>query len=184
MSLQPVLQAHPEDRSDIEKLLDEAFGADRQNRTTYRLRENNKRLDGLSRVVRQEDGHLCGSIEFWPVDLVCNESGSSTNAVLLGPIAVAESCRGQGIGSVLMKSGLAAARAAGHETIVLVGDPEYYGRFGFSNDVTESWSLPGPVEQRRLLVKSDAFALPTVATVTTSLSLEQPHGNGNRQARK
>jgi predicted N-acetyltransferase YhbS len=38
----------------------------------------------------------------------------------------------------------------------MIGDPEYYGRFfGFSNEATGRWQLPGPFEQRRLLVRCD-----------------------------
>ena len=40
---------------------------------------------------------------------------------------------------------------------MLIGDPEYYGRFfGFSADRTSGWRVPGPVEQRRLLALGDA----------------------------
>jgi predicted N-acetyltransferase YhbS len=39
---------------------------------------------------------------------------------------------------------------------VMVGDPEYYGRFwNFSNEHTGGWDLPGPFEQRRLLARCD-----------------------------
>jgi len=37
---------------------------------------------------------------------------------------------------------------------VMIGDPEYYGRFwGFSAEHTGGWTLPGPWEPRRLLVR-------------------------------
>jgi predicted N-acetyltransferase YhbS len=39
---------------------------------------------------------------------------------------------------------------------VMIGDPEYYGRFwGFSSNDTAEWSLPGPWDPRRLLVRCD-----------------------------
>jgi putative acetyltransferase len=38
----------------------------------------------------------------------------------------------QGIGSALVRDGLAASRAAGHRIVVVVGHPEFYRRFGFS----------------------------------------------------
>ncbi len=38
---------------------------------------------------------------------------------------------------------------------VLIGDPEYYGRFfGFAADQTGRWDLPGPFERRRLLART------------------------------
>ena len=50
---------------------------------------------------------------------------------------------------------------------VMIGDPEYYGRFwGFSNAQTGQWRLPGPFEQRRLLVRCDNSAvLPVSGTL-------------------
>jgi predicted N-acetyltransferase YhbS len=54
----------------------------------------------------------------------------------------------------LIESGLAAARAAGHDCIMLVGDLAYYGRFGFSNARTAQWQMPGPVDQSRVLALS------------------------------
>lgn len=51
---------------------------------------------------------------------------------LLGPIAVLPAFQRQGIGSRLVESGLAAIRAKGATGCVLVGDPDFYGRFGFT----------------------------------------------------
>ncbi len=48
---------------------------------------------------------------------------------------------------------LAVARASmiGHTGIILVGDPEYYQRFGFTADPTTGLLMPAPVERRRFL---------------------------------
>ncbi len=183
ISLQPVSQALPSDRSDIDLLLDASFGTDRHDRTAYRLRDGNSRLDDLGLVVRRDDGHLCGSIEFWPIDLVCQESGFATAAVLLGPIAVSDGCRGQGVGGALMRNGIAAAKAAGHDTIVLVGDPAYYSRFGFSDEKTRSWALPGPFEQHRLLAIASG-EVPTAAMLRGSLALGEPDERRQAEAQK
>ncbi len=50
---------------------------------------------------------------------------------VLGPIGVRADCQRQGVGSRLMREGLAAARQAGYHAIVLTGDAHYYRRFGF-----------------------------------------------------
>jgi predicted N-acetyltransferase YhbS len=49
----------------------------------------------------------------------------------LGPIAVSPDRQGQGIGSALMRATIDRATALGESTIVLLGDPAYYERFGF-----------------------------------------------------
>jgi predicted N-acetyltransferase YhbS len=159
--------ATPADRPAIEALLDAAFGADRHSKTAYRLREGNARLDALSYVMRRDDdGHLCGSIEFWPIALSDVHSGGTTPAVLLGPIAVSEACRGQGVGKALMDAGLRAAAAAGHATVILVGDASYYERFGFSAALTGGWQMPGPHDPARLLaLHSGSAPLPRTATL-------------------
>ena len=56
-----------------------------------------------------------------------------------------------------MQSMLAAATT--HDApMVMIGDPEYYGRFGFSADGTSGWTLPGPWEPRRLLLRNTTMA--------------------------
>jgi predicted N-acetyltransferase YhbS len=53
-----------------------------------------------------------------------------------------------------MAHALAAADAQGVPALMLIGDPDYYGRFfGFSAERTADWRLPGPVERHRLLAR-------------------------------
>jgi predicted N-acetyltransferase YhbS len=71
--------------------------------------------------------------------------------LLLGPVAVAADCRNRGIGAALILRCLREARRRGHGAVILVGDPPYYGRFGFTAEKTAALRLPGPFERRRLL---------------------------------
>lgn len=170
-----IRQMTAEDRPEIETLLDAAFGPDRHTRTAYRLREGSTPVAELCFVIRHEDGpnegHLCASIEFWPIEVACRASGRALSALLLGPVAVAEECRGQGLGGRLIRLGLETAERLGYPLVILVGDPEYYSRFGFSNEATGGWRLPGPVEQRRLMarVSDPSLALPLEAEVRKPL---------------
>jgi predicted N-acetyltransferase YhbS len=50
-----------------------------------------------------------------------------------------------------MQVALNRAAIAGHKAVILVGDPEYYERFGFSGAPTGGLWMPGPVERRRFL---------------------------------
>jgi predicted N-acetyltransferase YhbS len=139
--------ALPAQQPAIDAMLDDAFGPDRFARTAYRLREGQSPVAGLNFVVT--DGPvLCGSISLWRISL------DHVPALLLGPIAIAESCRGKGFGGALIMQSLATARAQGHDMVMLVGDLDYYGRFGFGNAHTTHWQMPGPVDQQRVLALS------------------------------
>jgi predicted N-acetyltransferase YhbS len=59
--------------------------------------------------------------------------------------------QGAGVGANLMQLAIARARDLGHGGIILVGDPEYYARFGFSAAPTSGLVMPAPVERRRFL---------------------------------
>jgi predicted N-acetyltransferase YhbS len=50
-----------------------------------------------------------------------------------------------------MQLAIAWARDLGHGGIILVGDPEYYARFGFTAAPTGGLVMPAPVERRRFL---------------------------------
>ncbi len=138
----------PADHEAIEALYDRAFGADRQGRTAYRLRESVEPVAGLGFTIRFND-LLKGAIRFWPVRLDLIDGVEP--ALLLGPIAVEPSAHREGYGRALMRHGLSAARDLGHGLVILVGDPGYYGQFGFTNAHTAWLEMPGPVEKARLL---------------------------------
>ncbi len=144
--LVPFSRIEPEQ---IELLLDAAFGADRHGRTAYKLREGSLPLDLLSFAI-VDGGDLLASIQCWPVRI------DRTRLVLVGPVAVHPERQNQGHGQRLMQATLAAATQIGDPPMVMIGDPEYYGRFGFDAEATSGWTLPGPWEPRRLLSRNVA----------------------------
>lgn len=143
----------------LNALLDDAFGADRHVRTAYLLRKGMAAIDHLSFGVLDDDA-LIASIQCWPVRV------GMADLVLVGPVAVASHRQNEGLGKRLMQLMLNAATA--HDApMVMIGDPEYYGRFGFEAKGTSGWTLPGPWEPRRLLLRnSDRVALPTHAMLS------------------
>ena len=128
-----------------EALLDEAYGAARFAKPSQRLREGRLPADGLS-LVAVEKGRIVGTIRLWPVN-----AGARREVLLLGPLAIHPMHRERGIGSALMRRAIAPARLAGHRAIVLVGEPAYYGRFGFSAALTGRLWMPGRYDRDRLL---------------------------------
>ncbi|HEY0104672.1 MAG TPA: N-acetyltransferase [Rhizomicrobium sp.] len=144
---QPSWTIRPERQADaplVDALNAAAFGPGRFAKAAYRLREGVDHVAQLA-FVAIEDGALKGSVRFWPVMV------GGHAALMLGPLAVVTAERGRGIGVALMERALDAAKALGHEVVVLVGDEPYYARVGFSKLPPGRVRFPGPVDQARIL---------------------------------
>ncbi len=142
----------------IEEILDRAFGSDRHGRTAYKVREGTEWLPALSFAVLDEDDLLVGTIQVWPVALT-DPDNRRHPMLMVGPVAVVPERQGEGFGHALMAAMAGALEPAGQDCgpalpQVLIGDPEYYQRFGFFAAPTQRWSLPGEFERHRLLVRA------------------------------
>lgn len=136
--------AAPADRPAILKLEERAFGPGRFAKTAYRLREGVEpdwRLSYLARI----GGMLVGANAMTRIAI------GGAPALLLGPLTVEEAFRARGVGETLAQKSLAAAKAAGHALVILVGDPPFYERLGFSRAPFGHFRLPGPVDPGRIL---------------------------------
>jgi len=143
----------------VEELLDRAFEPGRQQRTAYKVREGMDWLPGLSFAAIDSEDHLVGTIQCWPVALT-DGAGRAHPMIMVGPVAVLPEHQGAGIGQALMSASLSALDPRAPLPQVMIGDPEYYGRFwGFTNAFTGGWDLPGPFERHRLLVRCDEPAV-------------------------
>ena len=111
------------------------------------------RADGdltLSLVAVQEgtDGAIIGHIAFSPVTI----SDGTPGWYGLGPVSTAPAHQGQGIGGALIEYGLAQLRTHGAGGVVLLGDPAYYHRFGFTHDPALTYPGPPPEYFQRLVL--------------------------------
>jgi predicted N-acetyltransferase YhbS len=139
----------PELSSDVaarESLLTKAFGAARFRKTSERLREGRLPADGLAFTATDAKGNVIGTVRLWHII-----AGSAGPSLLLGPLAVDAKARGRGLGTQLMNHAINTAKVMGYESILLVGDASYYGKFGFAVEHTRSLHLPGPVDRIRFL---------------------------------
>lgn len=140
--------------SAIEALLDAAFGPGRHQRTAYAIRRGMQPVDALSFAALDDRDNMVGLLQSWPVALT-DAKGKEHPLVMVGPVAVLPALQQGGIGRTLMQRLMEEAHARPCDPMVMIGDPEYYGRFfGFSAAVTGKWDVPGPVERRRLLALS------------------------------
>lgn len=104
-----------------------AFGGEYEADVVAGLREGGFAFASL---VARLDTTVLAHVMFSDISVVVD--GRTVKAAALAPLAVAEGWRGAGIGGRLVQMGLEACAAHGSAVVVVLGDPDYYGRFGFS----------------------------------------------------
>ena len=113
----------PGDVVAIRDVVTRAFGRAEEAALVDTLRDAGTVTLSLVAVV---DERVVGHVLFSSVTLADAPFG-----VGLAPLAVAPEAQRRGIGEALVLAGLARCREAGHAVAVVLGDPDYYGRFGF-----------------------------------------------------
>jgi predicted N-acetyltransferase YhbS len=136
----------------VERLYDDVFGPARFHKASYLFREGVEPVRELSWIALEGDrpgnDRLVGAIRYWPI--LVGETGHS--ALLLGPLAIAQDRAGKGIGRALMFKTLDLAAQLGHDLVLLVGDVDYYKRFGFVPATPHGFVMPGETRPDRLQV--------------------------------
>ncbi|MFZ5596613.1 MAG: GNAT family N-acetyltransferase [Bacillota bacterium] len=84
-------------------------------------------------LVAEENGKLIVHIMLTKTYIVNGDNKFET--FLLAPVSVALEYRNRGVGSNLIKESFKLAKEMGYTSVVLVGDPAYYHRFGFKASV-------------------------------------------------
>jgi putative acetyltransferase len=79
-------------------------------------------------LVAESEGQVVGHVLFSAVTIAGDDTLLASG---LAPLAVVPRMHGLGIGSALVRQGLARCRRAGHAFVVVLGDPKFYSRFGF-----------------------------------------------------
>jgi putative acetyltransferase len=96
----------------------------------------------LSLVV-EDHGGLLGHVAFSRAHCAA-EAG--WQGAILAPLGVRPAWQKQGVGRALIEDGVRRLRAAGVHTLLVYGDPAYYGRFGFSADKAGRYLPPYPLQ--------------------------------------
>ena len=135
----------PGDLPDVLALHVRAFGPGRFARTAYRVREGTPAISRFC-LLAMVGGEIVASIRFTEVTV-----GGKGGVLLLGPLAVEARYAGLGYGRQLVVDGLAQAKAAGVDVVLLVGDEPYYGKLGFKRIGLARIKMPGPVDPARML---------------------------------
>ena len=107
--------------------------------------------DATLSLVAEQGGRIVGHILLSRMRV--EGDGRDYRAVGLAPVAVVPECRRRGLGGRLIEQALGIARDRGEELVFLVGEPEYYRRFGFSAAAAAPFASPyaGPYLMARRL---------------------------------
>jgi predicted N-acetyltransferase YhbS len=80
--------------------------------------------------VAEHEGEIAGNILYSKCKILRPDS-AETAALVFGPLSVKPELHGQGIGSLLVRHSLDRARELGYTSVLIMGHPDYYHRFGF-----------------------------------------------------
>lgn len=116
-----------EDVAAIEAVNERAFGGRAEASLVRALRHANKAVVSL---VAEYDDQVVGHILFSPVTVAMTAAG--VRGIGLAPMSVLPEFQRRGIGSRLVREGLAMCRQAGYDFVVVLGHIGYYPRFGFA----------------------------------------------------
>lgn len=130
----------PADILAVDQLLKSAFETEAEANLVMKLRENGHRT--LSLVAANDNGEVVGYALFSPVTL----DGQDDSWQGLAPLAVKEEYRRQGVAKLLVEEAFASLKELGYPACVVLGDPNYYGRFGFvaseKHNMRCRWEVP------------------------------------------
>lgn len=102
------------------------------------------RADDVLSMVALADHRVIGHVAF----TICSVGEAADPAALLAPLAVTPAWQRRGVGSALVRAGLQHMTTHGIATALVLGDPAYYGRFGFVAEAAIAPPYPLPAEWR------------------------------------
>jgi predicted N-acetyltransferase YhbS len=128
----------PEDYDRVTELTEKAFETleisdHNEGKLVDKLRKATTFIDELS-LVAELNGQVVGHILFTPIVIENNQQ--QFRSLVLAPVSVLPEFQKQGIGGQLIIAGHQKAKEMGFQSVILIGHPEYYPRFGYK---TASW---------------------------------------------
>jgi predicted N-acetyltransferase YhbS len=104
-----------------------------------RIRKSSSFIPELSLVATNKDnGSILGHI------LLSRIKISNTESLALAPVSVLPEYQNKGVGGLLITAALKEAKELGYNSVVVLGHPEYYPKFGFKK--ASRWGIKAPFE--------------------------------------
>lgn len=114
----------PDDFPAVHAVTAAAFGREDEAQLVARIRVSEQYVPKLS-FVAEEAGEIFGHVMLSYVGL------AGSQVLELAPLSVEPGRQGEGVGSALVRHALGAAEKQGEPLVLVLGNPAYYGRFGF-----------------------------------------------------
>lgn len=136
-----------EKKSDNKKIFlleEDVLGPGRYARPSFRLRENLELNIKYSKVYSQGQ-KIIGSIRYFNCKIQNNDG------LMLGPLIVDQKFKGRGIGKELVNKSISSINQKNIDFIILIGELDYYGQFGFEINANIHFSLN--VRREKILFK-------------------------------
>jgi len=150
---------HPGDYAAVRRVHEAAFPSPAEADLVERLRDGGKAAVSL---VAQDETGIVGHIVFSPVSF---DPPVTVLGLGLAPMAVLPGNEKHGVGRRLVQNGLAECHALGACLVVVLGDPPYYGRFGFERASRHGLRNEFGVEEEFMVFMLDAHAHPEPGTL-------------------
>ena len=119
---------NPSDPPAIRELLEEVFPGQGEADLVDALRSDG---DVVLSLVAERDGYVIGHVML--SRLLVESEGQSVPAVVLGPLAVYPEYQHRGVSTLLLREAHACLAYMGERLSVVLGEPDYYGKFGYSH---------------------------------------------------
>ncbi|NKW96547.1 GNAT family N-acetyltransferase [Bacillus toyonensis] len=123
-----------------EAFLNEEFSDKKEHELVKRIRECDAFIPELSIVAVDKEivGHIMLS------KITIEQGGTTVDSLALAPVSIAPSHQKKGIGGKLITAALEKAKELGYGSVIVLGHPEYYPKFGFER--ASQWNIKAPFE--------------------------------------
>ena len=132
-----IRERREDDDAAIRRVVDAAFGRSAESGLVDALRSAN--LAAIE-LVATEGEEVVGHLMMSALSVFIDDQ--PVPSLALAPLSVRPPQQGQGVGTALMEVGLDVARARQWDAVVVLGDPDYYERFGFTADAASHLASP------------------------------------------
>lgn len=146
-----IREARDSDRPAIRAVEEAAFGRPDEARLVDLLAASG---DTVLELVAEREGRIVGHVLF--SRLIVETSGKNVAAVALAPLAVSPAAQRQGVGAALVEEAHRRLAGFGERLSVVLGEPDYYGRFGYSHHRAAGFESDWQCEALQALALGDA----------------------------